>query len=95
MGPGELNLLRQRAAHAVEEDQVWLAALQSLLDDTPTSYTPHALKDVLVEWDNGPKRGHDELVEKDGRMVYMQVGSEASAVLPTLVSSSSMEAASF
>eukprot|EP00775_Hariotina_reticulata_P008807 gene8807-8986_t len=72
MGPGELNLLRQRAARAVEVDQVWLAALQSLLADTPVSYTPHALTDVLVEWDNGPKRGHDELVEKDGKMVYMQ-----------------------
>jgi len=57
MGPQELDLLRRRAARAVEVDQTWLAAQQSLLADTPTRLQPHALSDVLVEWDNGPKRG--------------------------------------
>lgn len=72
MGPAETTLLRQRAAGAAPTDAVWQAARAALAADTPLSYQPHPLRDILVEWFDGPKQGHDELVEKDGKMVYMQ-----------------------
>lgn len=49
------------------------AAVDSLAADTPVQYTPHALPEVLVEWNDGPKIGHHELVKLDGEMVYRQV----------------------
>lgn len=53
-------------------DDTWREAVRVLTANTPLSYSPHALKEVHTEWD-GPKIGHDELVEKDGVMVYQQV----------------------
>lgn len=47
-------------------------ALQALQASTPLAYNHHALKDFQCEWE-GPKVGHEELVEKDGVMVYQQV----------------------
>lgn len=57
MGPGELDLLRQRAAGTVSTPEPFQAALASLKADTPAQYTPHALKDMLIEWYDGPKIG--------------------------------------
>lgn len=57
MGPGELNLLRQRVAGSVPMPPPFQAALASLKANTPAQYTPHALRDVLVEWYDGPKIG--------------------------------------
>lgn len=49
-----------------------LHVLQDLKSSTPAQYSPHALPELHTEWE-GPKIGHDELVEKDGVMVYKQV----------------------
>ena len=49
-----------------------MQALQALQASTPLAYCHHALKDFQCEWE-GPKVGHEELVEKDGVMVYQQV----------------------
>eukprot|EP00879_Flechtneria_rotunda_P030349 GHRR01032973.1.p1 GENE.GHRR01032973.1~~GHRR01032973.1.p1 ORF type:complete len:171 (+),score=41.40 GHRR01032973.1:84-596(+) len=71
MGPGELNLLKQRASGAAPTDQVWQRALQQLSNDTPKQYSTHVLADVHIEWE-GPKIGHKEFVEQDGVMSYQQ-----------------------
>lgn len=73
LGPGEVALLQQRASGAALAPDPFAAAAESLRADTPLTYTPHALADVHVEWYEGPKIGHKELVEQDGQMVYMQV----------------------
>ena len=73
MGPREVLLLQQRVAGTVPAPPPFTAAVASLRQDTPLDYSPHALEDVYVEWYDGPKIGHKELVEEDGRMVYMQV----------------------
>lgn len=88
LGPAEFALFQQRVAAVSAANTVgtypppppppppppFEAAVASLRADTPAVYVPHALKDVLVEWYDGPKIGHHELVELDGQMVYMQVG---------------------
>jgi hypothetical protein len=55
----------------VQVDQTWRSALEALKSSTPAQYSPHTLAEVHTEWE-GPKIGHDELVEKDGVMVYKQ-----------------------
>lgn len=57
MGPAELDLLRQRAAGRVPAPPPFAAALKSLQDATPRQYTPHAIKDIMCEWYDGPKIG--------------------------------------
>ncbi|WIA35436.1 hypothetical protein OEZ86_003877 [Tetradesmus obliquus] len=71
MGPAEVQLLQQRASGAAAADDTWRQALQALQASTPLAYNHHALKDFQCEWE-GPKVGHEELVEKDGVMVYQQ-----------------------
>lgn len=85
MGPGELSLLRQRIAGTAPAPPPFAAAVESLKADTPAQYTPHALKDVYVEWYDGPKIGHKELVEEDGKMVYMQVRLSKLVACPRVV----------
>jgi hypothetical protein len=63
MGPGELDLLRQRAAGTVPAPETFQAALASLNTDTPVRYSPHALKDILVEWYDGPKIGEQSQLQ--------------------------------
>jgi hypothetical protein len=57
MGPAELSLLQQRLAGTVPAPPPFAAAVASLKADTPAQYTPHALKDVWVGWNNEPKTG--------------------------------------
>lgn len=47
----ELTLLQQRAAGAVAAPPPFQAALDALKAATPAQYSPHALRDILVEWD--------------------------------------------
>jgi hypothetical protein len=57
MGPGELDLLRQRATGTVSAPEPFQAALTRLKAETPVQYTPHAIQDMLIEWYDGPKIG--------------------------------------
>lgn len=69
MGPGELDLMRKRVASGQEP---WKSAYEKLAKDTPgPDYQPHALKECNIDY-GGKGQGHDELVEKDGKVVYMQ-----------------------
>jgi hypothetical protein len=71
MGPAETTLLRARGAGSVPVDAEWRDARAALAAATPLTYTPNTLSEVHVEWNDGPKIGHDELVERDG----VQVGT--------------------
>jgi hypothetical protein len=51
MGPKELALLQQRATGAVAAPPPFQSALDALKAATPAQYLPHALRDILVEWD--------------------------------------------
>lgn len=62
-----------------ESSQLFMRAAQALKSSTPAQYSPHTLAEVHTEWE-GPKIGHDELVEKDGVMVYKQVRENPGAL---------------
>lgn len=69
MGPREARLLRARVAAGEEP---WRSAAAALASEAPRDgYAPRALRRVHIDF-NGVGNGHDEFVEKDGRMAYMQ-----------------------
>ena len=75
MGPREARLLRSRVSAGAAP---WAAAAAALAADTPLAYAPCALRRVHIDF-NGVGAGHDEFVERDGRMAYMQAAMFAAA----------------
>jgi hypothetical protein len=57
MGPKELTLLQQRATGAVAAPPPFQAAVEALKAATPIQYSPHAIPDILMEWDKNDKPG--------------------------------------